>query len=461
VTAGWSGPWTGRPGEDARVAWPGPASTGLPHPAPRYGAELEAAPPYAGPPVTARYGAPPQVPIVLPAGPPAGAVPPPPPPGGRRRRASRPVTPPGAPPFDTPQSYPFLMRARDWAWWRPALGLLLFAVVYGVASFVVVVVALVTGTGPDLGFVDLTDPWVLLVTNLSLIVAIPIVWLCWAVPHGMRIGWSSSVVGHLRRRLFVPLTWRALATIGAGIGISVLLSLLSDEPISGPVPQLGWLLLVVFLTTPLQSAAEEYVFRGYLSQTIAGWIRAPRAGPAVAAVVTAALFSWAHVPPDFLTFFDRFAFGLAASAVVSLTGGLEAAIVLHAVNNVLVFVLTGLLGNGAESDATLTGLAGLLVVLLDVLAMAAYVALVRRSRSRLDPELRSPAVDLRAVPPAGSGPPAASVPGGPYLAPGYPGLPVGGQAPASPPAAWAAPGRAGPPAPDEWWSRRGAAAREE
>jgi membrane protease YdiL (CAAX protease family) len=348
------------------------------------------------------------------------------------------------------------MRARDWAWWRPVLGLLLFAVVYTVASVVVVLVALVTGTGPDLGFVDLTDPGVLLVTNLSLIVGIPIVWLCWAVPHGLRIGWSSSVLGRLRWRLFLPYTWRALATLGAGIALSVALSLLSDEPVSGPVPALGWLLLVVFLTTPLQSAAEEYLFRGYLSQAVAAWIRAPRAGPVVAAVFTAALFSSAHLPPDFLTFFDRFVFGLAASAVVSLTGGLEAAIVLHAVNNVLVFVIAGLLGDGADTDATLTGLEGLLVVGLDVLAMGAYVAVVARSRSRVRPELRSPAVDLRGALPAGA-PSGAQVPAGPPAA--YPvgsagapraaapyGVPVGAEPRPAPPA---------PPPPDPRWSRAG------
>ena len=40
-----------------------------------------------------------------------------------------------------------------------------------------------------------------------------------------------------------------------------------------------WLLLVVVLTTPLQSAAEEYLFRGYLSQAVAAWVRHPAAGP--------------------------------------------------------------------------------------------------------------------------------------------------------------------------------------
>ena len=46
------------------------------------------------------------------------------------------MTPPGAPPYDTPQPYELLMRARDWAWWRPLLGLLLFTVLYLVAGVV-------------------------------------------------------------------------------------------------------------------------------------------------------------------------------------------------------------------------------------------------------------------------------------------------------------------------------------
>ena len=71
-------------------------------------------------------------------------------------------------------------------------------------------------------------------------------------------------------------------------------------------------------------------------------------GAVVAALVTAALFWRRTLPADLQTFLDRFAVGLAASAAVWLTGGPEAAIVLHAVNNVLVFVLAGALGDGVE-----------------------------------------------------------------------------------------------------------------
>jgi membrane protease YdiL (CAAX protease family) len=390
---------------------------------------------YTGPPPTGPYGAPPLVhrpPYAWPAyGPPAHpppgygppgygppAYPPPWPPGAWVPAPWQPPPgvrwepPPGTPPHDVPRPYLQVMRARDWQWWRPLLGLLLFGVVFLVADVVVVLLALVTRISPDLALSNLVDPATLLVTNLTLIVAIPTVWLAWAVAHGMRPGWSSSVLARLRRRLFVPLTLRALATLGAGMALTIGLGVALDpDAVTGPVRGFGWLLLVVFLTTPLQSAAEEYVFRGYLSQAIAGWIGRPAVGAVVAALVTATLFSLAHLPPDVLTFIDRFAFGLAASAVVWLTGGLEAAIVLHAVNNVLVFVLAGALGEAVATDDA-SG-AGLLVVALDVLVMAAYVALVARARGRLRVETETAALELpgpTAVAP--TGPPAPATPWG-------------------------------------------------
>ncbi|MGY1630541.1 lysostaphin resistance A-like protein [Geodermatophilus sp. SYSU D01186] len=383
--------------------------------------------PYTGPPPTGPYGAPPYVPGALHgvhslpatgawAGPvawPLGPVPlqpgphsvPPPglPPGLRFE------PPPGTPPHDVPVPYLRAMRSRDWRWWRPLLGLLLITVVYTVAATVVVLAAYVTGAFPDLQLLDLVDPGVLLITNLSLIVAIPIVWLAWVAAHGMRPGWSSSVLARLRWRLLLPWTLLTLPTLGAGILVTLLLGfLLEGGEVTGPSSSYVWLVLVVVLTTPLQSAAEEYVFRGYLSQAIAGWIRSPRAGAVVAGVVTAALFSAAHAPPDVWSFLDRFAFGLAASAVVWLTGGLEAAIVLHAVNNVLVFLLAGGLGEGVTTDAVPAG-TGVLVVAVDVLAMAAYVALVARARRRLQPETVTDARDLRRPSPWGVPEPAQGI----------------------------------------------------
>jgi uncharacterized protein len=390
--------------------------------------------PYTGPPPTGPYAAPPYVPGALhgvhahPLGGALGPVPWPlgpvplqqgphtagpwgPPPGGPwgPLPGVRWEPPPGTPPHDEPVEYLQVMRTRDWRWWRPLLGLLLFTVFYAVATVVVFLAGFAAGALPDLAAIDptdLTDPGLLLLTNASLIVAIPCVWLAWAVAHGTRIGWSSSVLARLRWRLLAPCTLLALPTLAAGLLLSVLLGFVAgDWTATGPVPGYGWLLVVVLLTTPLQSAAEEYVFRGYLSQAIAGWVRPPRAGAVVAAVLTAAVFSAGHLPPDVWTFLDRFAFGLAASAVVWLTGGLEAAIVLHAVNNVVVFLLAGGLGEGVATDAVPAG-TGVLVVLIDLLAMAGYVALVARSRRRLRTETLTAALDLRPPSPRGvPGPP--------------------------------------------------------
>ena len=347
--------------------------------------------PYPGPPPTRRperweWAPEPWHPFPGPV--PWGPPPPPPP-------VVRWAPPRGTPPHDVPRPYVLAMRSRDWAWWRPLLGLLLLGVVYAVAATLVVLLTLATGVGPDFAQLDLVDPFTLLVTNVSLIVAIPVVWLAWVTAHGMRRGWSSSVLARLRWRLVLPYSLMAVATVGAGIGLSVVAGfVLGDDEVTGPVASFGWLLLVVVLTTPLQSAAEEYLFRGYLSQAIAGWVRRPVAGAVIAGVVTAALFSAAHLPGDVPTFLDRFGFGLAASAVVWLTGGVEAAIVMHAVNNVLVFVLAGALGQGvATEEAPDAG--GLLFLLVSLLSVAAYVAVVGRSRRRLHPETRTAALDLR------------------------------------------------------------------
>ena len=168
------------------------------------------------------------------------------------------------------------------------------------------------------------------------------------------------------------------------------------------------------LTTPLQSAAEEYLFRGYLSQAIAGWIRRPAVGAVVAAVVTAALFSLAHAPGDLPTFLDRFAFGLAASAVVWLTGGLEAAIVLHAVNNVLVFVLAGALGDGVATERGPGRRAACCTSLISLLADGRLRALVGRGQ-------RAGCGRRRAPPRRTCGRPAAAGPGAGRADPPLPG----------------------------------------
>src|SRR5215207_9626539 len=111
---------------------------------PGEGAEVEA--PYTGPPPTRPPPA--WQPAWVPAPPPPVLLPPPSalPPGMRW------APPPGTPPHDVPQPYLLAMRSRDWAWWRPALGLVLFAIVYLVLAAAAAIAALLglvaAGTDP-------------------------------------------------------------------------------------------------------------------------------------------------------------------------------------------------------------------------------------------------------------------------------------------------------------------------
>ena len=103
-------------------------------------------------------------------------------------------------------------------------------------------------------------------------------WLCWAVPHG-----------HGHRLVVLGAGPAALAAVPALTlcgrwppsasrwPVSLLIAVAATGvEVTGPGPSFPWMLLVVLTTTPLQAAAEEYVFRGYLSQAIAGWIGRPR-----------------------------------------------------------------------------------------------------------------------------------------------------------------------------------------
>ncbi|MCW2845084.1 MAG: Abortive infection protein, partial [Nocardioides sp.] len=103
--------------------------------------------------------------------------------------------------------------------------------------------------------------------------------------------------------------------------------------------------LVLVLLTPLQAAGEEYAFRGYLTQAFGGLFR----HPAPAVVGPALLFALAHGAQSAPVFVDRFAFGLVAGVLVILTGGLEAGIAMHVLNNWLAFGLALAYGDMAST----------------------------------------------------------------------------------------------------------------
>lgn len=277
--------------------------------------------------------------------------------------------------------YLLAMRGAPWAWWRPLAGLLLIAFLLGIALVLTRISDVLTGTGADLDPAPLTWPR-LLVTDLLLAVALPAVLLAWPIAHGVGPGRGLSVVRRFRWPLLRRLSVLALLTAGVAAALGVAGAvLLADRDVPGPVPEIGWVLVVGLLTVPLRAAGEEFLFRGYLSQAVAGWIGRPRAGSVVAAVVSAVLWAALYGTDDPATFLGRVALGLAASAAVAVTGGLEAAVALHAVVAAGVLLLGAGLGEGAV-PGLVPGGPGATFALVGAAGLAAYVLGAARRGTR-------------------------------------------------------------------------------
>jgi CAAX protease family protein len=240
-------------------------------------------------------------------------------------------------------------------WWRPVVGivslvlmLLIFVQAALVAAFAIGLLA--TGSddvGGDLERILDTDhvtPAGLAYLNISLALAIPVAMLISLVLHRLRPGWLASVTGRLRWRWLLACLGLSVLALIATLVVSSFLPAQGDgTEMSGSVnawtPELRNFALVILFLTPLQAAGEEYAFRGYLTQAFGGLFApmGPRAARAFAVLAPALLFALAHGAQDLPIFFDRFAFGVVAGILVIATGGLEAGIAMHVLNNFLAF----------------------------------------------------------------------------------------------------------------------------
>jgi membrane protease YdiL (CAAX protease family) len=178
--------------------------------------------------------------------------------------------------------------------------------------------------------------------NVVLAASIPSAMFVTWLMHRLHPGWLASVAPRLRWRLFAACTGVACLVLLVTLLVGSLLPAGSSSDgteISGHVnpfttTTFQFLLVVVFLT-PFQAAGEEYLFRGYLTQAFGGIFRLRW----VAVVVPAVLFALAHGVQSAPVFVDRLAFGLVAGVLVIATGGLEAGIAMHVLNNFFAFGL--------------------------------------------------------------------------------------------------------------------------
>jgi membrane protease YdiL (CAAX protease family) len=277
-----------------------------------------------------------------------------------------------------PLDYHRLLRGTPaYRWWKPLALLLLSGVFFGILTVVVTVavIPVLMLTDPDYpmqvaaGTAEVLDtqrPISVLVSMVSIIIMFPAVLLAMLV-MGMRpLGRIWSVAARMRWGLLGRLLGVSVLAIVVmnlvGIGVGLLLDPATDA--AAATSETGFdaraallsMLLVLFLV-PLQSTAEEVVFRGLCMQVLGAWIRKPW----FAILIPSIGFASLHI----YDIWGLLAVGLLGAVSAWLTwrtGGLEAAIAIHIVNNYVAFgiMASGLTGETAQTtgDGNPAGLIG-------------------------------------------------------------------------------------------------------
>ncbi|MDR4531939.1 type II CAAX endopeptidase family protein [Glutamicibacter sp. PS] len=311
---------------------------------------------------------------------------------------------------DAPLAYHRLLR-RDhrFRWWRPlALGgtTLGFYLVLIIAAFLVVFISAMFNPAfwmetdaPSTPFdsIDMGSPPVFIFTMVSLIALIPAVLLAYVLLGPKPWGVLLSVAGKLRTRWLLVALGLCLASyvpyLALVLGIEAVGAGTLAPQFEPPAAPLTLALLIILLV-PFQAAAEELVFRGLLMQAVGSWLR----HPAFAILLPIPLFTFGHLY-DIYGLLDVSFFAVAAGYLTWRTGGLEAAIALHVVNNVSLFLL-GTVGYADlnQTEGTLESLlisVGFMAIMTYILVKAATRIGIQRTADPLPPLPPRPPMDPR------------------------------------------------------------------
>ena len=295
-------------------------------------------------------------------------------------------------------AYHRLVRsAPGYRWWKPLVtGLIALGIFIGFTIALVVLLLVSTLVFPEVrpvitklittGKIDNSLPVVLAFSLSSIAVILPSVWLARLAMGPRPVGLLSSIAGRLRWRWMARLIVPVVIAYGASTLLSVVLIpvLTGGSVPAATVSSSTWIVvLVAVLLVPLQAMAEEFFFRGYLAQTIGGWLK----HPLFAILLPVPLFTIGH-QYDVWGLIDVSVFAVVAGWLVWRTGGLEASIVAHIVNNTVIFVIGAF---GLVDVNSKTG--GPLEVVISALTLALYAWLVLRAAKRFA------LVRVRVIPP--------------------------------------------------------------
>ncbi|WP_049574147.1 CPBP family intramembrane glutamic endopeptidase [Nonomuraea sp. SBT364] len=253
--------------------------------------------------------------------------------------------------------YDHLARTPAAQPWRQLVGTVVVAAGFFVVGFVVLFAGMMLGA--VLGIPQPVNPeqissdpvFGMAQLLLSLAAVLPLVFGTVALVQRRRPGTISSVAGRLRWGWMLRCAALAVLALVLGQAAQLVVLAITGERVDDFFGWAGWAyflpaLIVIVLLVPFQAAAEEYVFRGWFLQAFGAHVR----NPVWSILISSAVFAGMHGYSS-AGLVDVFLFGAVMGFLAVRTGGLEAPIALHVVNNMVAFGLSA--ASGRLDDALL------------------------------------------------------------------------------------------------------------
>ncbi|MFR9727789.1 CPBP family intramembrane glutamic endopeptidase [Saccharopolyspora sp. MS10] len=196
------------------------------------------------------------------------------------------------------------------------------------------------------------SPARLLASNLAIGLLIPVSLGLQRLLFGQSGRWMHSVHGRFRWKLALTL---AGALVPVWIAYGVVWTTLNPEAagVSGPPATLVStfvLFAIALLTSPLQGAGEEYAVRGLLARSFGSFTTQPTIALLLALLAPNLMFTVIHGLADPWLVVYTFTAGLAFAVITWRTGGIEGAVVLHAMNNSVLLVVASFFSSEVNID---------------------------------------------------------------------------------------------------------------
>ena len=251
---------------------------------------------------------------------------------------------------------------ENYRWYKPIIVFLLSFIITMVLNLVVIGVFFLM-VGQDFvmsvlsaGYEVLNSPLAILFTDLFIIVFIPSLYLASKVVNDRPFSSYSSSRGGWNFRLYFKALVIPLILYIIFMGVT--------DTIEGPQDVSHFsiaFLAVILISVPLQSIAEEYIFRGLFLQTFGSWFKIP----VLAIVLQAIIFAMSH-GYNSIGLFETLVSGLGLGFFAWKTNGIEVSCALHSANNFSVglFVMLGLQASTSSPQLFDVALACVFLIIL-------------------------------------------------------------------------------------------------